>query len=276
MSRDAIQSLWVRSPPGSLQISAAAASDRHLMTDEEILGRHQHRPWPLPPGPWIMRQRWNRLLFAHWPLPPQSLRALVPSVLALDTFDGQCWVAVTPFYLSGLRPRGWSLPRLSFPELNVRTYVTLQGKPGVFFFSLDAGSVMAVFGARAVYALPYFYARMSMTCAGDAVDYRCRRSRLGTVAEFHGHYQPVSPPRTATPGSLEHFLTERYCLYAVEAGRLYRAEIHHEPWPLQQAEAEIARNTMAAAAGIELPDQPPLLHFARAIDVLVWPPRRLQ
>ncbi|MGZ4840026.1 MAG: YqjF family protein, partial [Terriglobales bacterium] len=165
---------------------------------------------------------------------------------------------------------------LCFPELIVRTYVTRNGKPGVYFFRLDDGSVMAVFGARTIYALPYFYARMKIEHDGDAVRYQCRRSHLKNVAEFQAHYRPVSPPRTSMPGTLEHFLTERYCLYAVEAGRVYRAQIHHLPWPLQAAEAEISRNTIAAAAGIRLPDSTPLLHFARALEVLVWAPERLK
>lgn len=246
------------------------------MTPQEILRNCRHRPWPLPPGPWIMRQQWNRLLFAHWALPAEPLRALLPRELALDLFDGQCWLAVTPFYLSGLRLRGLPPPPFVFGELNVRTYVTLEGKPGVYFFSLDAGSVLAVFGARAAYALPYFYASMKIECEGDGVHYRCRRSHMGKVAEFEGRYRPLSPPRHAVAGTLEHFLTERYCLYAAEGGRLYRAQIHHAPWPLQDAEAEISRNTMASAAGIQLPHTPPLLHFAHRLDVLVWPPERLK
>ncbi len=223
-----------------------------------------------------MRQEWNRLLFAHWSLPPDTLRPLVPQRLALDTFDGRCWVAVTPFHLSGLRPPGVAFGGLAFPELNVRSYVTLNGKPGVYFLSLDAGSVLAVFGARMFYALPYFFASMRVGCDGDVIRYRSRRSHMGKTAEFHGRYRPVSAPRNSVAGSLEHFLTERYCLYAAEAGRLYRAEIHHVPWPLQDAEAEISRNTMAAAAGIQLPDDPPLLHYAEKIEVLVWTPERLK
>jgi uncharacterized protein YqjF (DUF2071 family) len=171
---------------------------------------------------------------------------------------------------------GLPFPGLAFPELNVRTYVTLDGKPGVYFFSLDAGSVMAVFGARIVYALPYFYAHMNVIHDGDAVHYRCRRSHRGKVADFQGDYRPVSAVRNSPKGSLEHFLTERYCLYAVEAGRVYRAQIHHLPWPLQEAEAEISRNTMPAAAGIELPDEKPFLHFAKVMEVLVWAPERLK
>jgi uncharacterized protein YqjF (DUF2071 family) len=224
-----------------------------------------------------MKQEWHKLLFAHWPLPPDLLRPLVPPMLPLDTYDGQCWVAVTPFVVRGLRARRWPpVPGTSvFPELNVRTYVTVNGKPGVFFFSLDAGVLSAVFGARLLYALPYYYARMAVDIQGEEVTYRCRRTHMGRVSEFEAQYRPVSPAQTAVPGSLEHFLTERYCLYAPEGQRLYCAEIHHLPWPLQAATAEITRNTMAEAAAIFLPAKPPLLHFARQLEVLVWSPQRL-
>jgi uncharacterized protein YqjF (DUF2071 family) len=225
-----------------------------------------------------MRQEWNRLLFAHWPAHPEKVRPLVPAVLALDIREGRCWVAVTPFYLSGLRARG--LPMIpgtsAFPELNVRTYVTLDGKPGVYFFSLDAGAVSAVFGARLMYGLPYFYAHMSVRYGAESVHYRSSRRHMGKVAEFEADYRPSGTIFQAAPGSLEHFLTERYCLYAVQGRRLYRAEIHHLPWPLQPARAEIAANTMARAAAIELPQEPPLLHYARHLEVLVWGPERLQ
>jgi uncharacterized protein len=225
-----------------------------------------------------MEQHWYELLFAHWPVAPDALRPLVPPALPLDTYDGRCWVSVTPFRVSSLRPRGLPPPPLgsSFPELNVRTYVTLEDKPGVFFFSLDAGSVAAVFGARMMYALPYFYARMWVKPEADGVAYECRRSHMGVVAEFEGRYRPVSTPRPAQPGTLEHFLVERYCLYTARGPRVYRAQIHHLPWPLQDAEAEIGRNTMAAAARITLPEKPTLLQFARHLQVLVWWPERLK
>jgi uncharacterized protein len=224
-----------------------------------------------------MKQEWHKLLFAHWPLPPEVVRPLVPPILPLDTYHGQCWVAVTPFVVRGLRARRWPpVPGTSvFPELNVRTYVSVNGKPGVFFFSLDAGALSAVFGARLLYALPYYYARMSADIQGEEVTYRCRRTHLGRLSEFEAHYRPVSPAQTPVPGSLEHFLTERYCLYAPEGRRLYCAEIHHLPWPLQRATAEIAKNTMAEASGIFLPPKPPLLHFARQLEVLVWRPQRM-
>ncbi|HUQ19741.1 MAG TPA: DUF2071 domain-containing protein [Gemmatimonadaceae bacterium] len=239
-----------------------------------------HRPWPLPSAPWIMAQRWNNLLFAHWPVKTDTLRSLVPKSLMLDTHEGTTWVTITPFYLSHLRPRGIpAFPAVSeFPELNVRTYVTLEGKPGVYFFSLDAGSILAVEGARALFHLPYYRANMSVTKTADGgIDYRSRRSHAGAPsAEFTGRYHPAGNVEIASPGSLDHFLSERYCLYAVDSrSTVYRCEIHHRPWPLQPAEAEVTLNTMASAAGITLPQQSPHLTFARQLDVVVWAPTRV-
>jgi uncharacterized protein YqjF (DUF2071 family) len=223
-----------------------------------------------------MVQTWNDLLFAHWPVSAEVLRPLVPSALALDTFDGQCWLAVAPFHMSGIRARGLPpIPGFSgFPELNVRTYVTLGGKPGVYFFSLDAGSLAAVWSAKAAYRLPYFHARMKVGCDNGWVTYDSRR-KGNSDAAFRAKYRAVGPVQLRTPGTLEHWLTERYCLYTVAGNDVFRAEIHHPQWPLQDAEAEIMENTMASAVGIELPDVRPLLHFAEKLDVLIWPLRRV-
>ncbi len=223
-----------------------------------------------------MAQTWHDLLFAHWPLPPEALRPLVPSELPLDTFGGQCWVGVVPFHMSGIHAHGLPpLPGLSaFPELNVRTYVTFDGKPGVYFFSLDAASLAAVWAARALYRLPYYRAQMKAWVRGHEVSYESRR--YGGEAQFRGWYRPTKPEQLRQRGTLDHWLTERYCLYTVAGGSIYRAEIHHRPWPLQDVEAEIETNTVAAAAGIRLPGTPPLLHFARRLEVLIWPLRRAQ
>ena len=225
-----------------------------------------------------MEQTWNDLLFAHWPISPENLRPLVPSVLPLDAFNGQCWVAVTPFHMTGVRFRGMPpLPGLSrFPEMNVRTYVTIGGKPGVFFFSLDAGSMAAVLAARATYHLPYFAARMNVRHENTWIAYQSVRNhhaalRARARAAFRAKYRPVAPAQLWQPGTLEHWLTERYCLYTVSRNSVVRAEIHHQPWRLEDAEAEISENTMASAAGIELPGIPPLLHFSRKLQVLIWP-----
>ena len=234
-----------------------------------------HRPWPLPARPWIMAQRWTDLLFAHWPVDAEALRTIVPDSLPIDTFENRAWVSIAAFYLSHLRPR-WlpALPIVSeFPEVNVRTYVTLGDKPGVYFFSLEAGSTLAVAAARAMYFLPYFRADMSIRAAADGtLQYRSRRTDpRGRPAELSVRYRPTGPISRAKSGSLDHWLTERYCLYAVDhARRVRRAEIHHRPWPLQPAHAEFEANTMATAAAITLPASAPRVSFASRLDVVVW------
>lgn len=221
-----------------------------------------------------MKQTWHDLLFAHWRLPPERLRPLVPPQLALDTFDGQCWVGVVPFWMSGVRARAVPpLPGLSrFPELNVRTYVSYGGKAGVYFFSLDAANRPAVWAARKFFYLPYFHASMTSRVEQGTVQYWSRR-RTG-CGEFRGSYRPISPVQLREKGSLADFLTARYCLYTTRKNQVYRCEIHHLPWPLQDAEAEIRQNTMTVAAGIGAPDSPPILHFSKRLDVLIWPLRR--
>jgi len=226
-----------------------------------------------------MAQSWNDLLFAHWPLPAERLRALLPPGLALDTFDGQAWLSVVPFHMSGVRARAMpALPRLgAFAELNVRTYVTRDGRPGVFFFSLDASELLAVAAARRFYHLPYFNARIAVRARERAVQYASERIHPGArPARFRAEYCPRGPVAPARAGTLDEWLTARYCLYAARRdGTLYRAEIDHHPWPLQPAEAEIRENGLASVWGLTLPVRPPLLHFSRRLDVRVWPLRRL-
>lgn len=220
-----------------------------------------------------MEQTWNDLLFAHWPIPPEILRPLVPSILPLDTFDGQCWIAVAPFYMTGVRaPWTPPLPGLSaFPELNVRTYVNYGGKPGVFFFSLDAGSRLASWTARMTYRLPYFHAKMKVAEQNGWTEYDSVRD---AGAQFRGRYRPIAPAQLRLRGSLEHWFSERYCLYTIIRNSVYRSEVHHQQWPLQNAEAEIETNKMTGAAGINLPKIQPLLHFSRQLQVLIWPLKR--
>jgi uncharacterized protein len=238
-----------------------------------------HRPWPMPRAPWIMAQRWSHLLFAHWPVDAGLLRPLVPPALPVDVRDGTAWLTITPFLLSGLRPRGLPpIPGLSrFPELNVRTYVTSEEKPGVFFLILDAASALAVAAARTFYHLPYHRAAMRARVDGNgAIQYVSRRLGSRTPAEFVATYRPAGAVLAHPPGSLEHWLTERYCLYALDATHgVHRAEIHHLPWQLEAVDVEIERNTMAAAAGISLPAEAPRVAFARTLDVVVWWPVRV-
>src|SRR4051812_34274232 len=225
-----------------------------------------------------MRQRWCDLLFAHWPVPAARLRALVPPRMEIQEHDGTSWVGVVPFRMEGvtLRPLP-DLPGVSaFPELNLRLYVTLDGKPGVWFISLDAANRLAVWGARRFFHLPYFNADMDAREEGGVAVYRSVRSGPGSRVAFRGAYAPTSDVFAAKPGSLEHFLTERYCLYAqAPGGAIVRADIHHMPWPLQTARADIAENTIGDAQGITLAGPPPLLHFARRLDVVNWFPVRV-
>jgi uncharacterized protein YqjF (DUF2071 family) len=242
-------------------LDAAARQSRSL----EQLG---HRPWPPPPRGWVMGQTWDDLLFAHWRVPVEAVREHVPAELEIEEHDGSAWLGITPFRVTGLRARGLlPLPYLSsFLEANVRTYVRAEEKPGIWFFSLDASTRFAVEAARRTYKLPYFHARMSATKRGEWIDYESARiDEAGRV--LSGSYRPDGATFNAEPGSLEWFLAERYCLYTRDENTLYRAEIHHELWDLQPAEAEIE---LASVAPLELPGDA-LCHFARRQDVVIWP-----
>jgi uncharacterized protein YqjF (DUF2071 family) len=248
------------------------------MSDAELFNA-DHRPWPIPRSPWRMFQSWRDLLFAHWPVEPAALAHLMPRGLEAETFEGHAWVTIAPFWMAdvALRPSP-ALPGLAtFPEMNTRTNVTIDNKPGVYFFSLDAGNRIAVEVARAWYHLPYLKARMSIRTIVESIHYDSERTdRRGNPAELRCWYRPTGPVYRSEPGSLDEWLTERYCLYAADRREhIYRAEITHQPWPLQPAEASFSTNTMLAAHGIDMPDSPPLLHFARRLDVRAWQPVRI-
>jgi uncharacterized protein len=234
-----------------------------------VVEETEHRPWPLPTETWVQAQSWDHLLFAHWRVDHDSLRAIVPAQIPVDTFDGSAWLGVTPFRITGFRLRG--LPPApvvsSFPEINVRTYATIDGKAGIWFFSLDTSSRLAVEAARIAYRLPYHHARISDRRRGDRIDYRSERRG----ASFDATYRPVGAVNPPDPETLEHFLTERYCLYTVHDGAVHRAEVHHPPWPLQIAEAEIRENTMVPVSL----EGDPLLHYSERQDVVIWPLERL-
>lgn len=231
------------------------------------------------PKGWIMRQTWHNLLFAHWPVDYAKLRRLVPACLELETYEGQAWLAVVPFHMSGIALRGLpAMPVASrFAELNVRTYVTVNGQPGVYFFSLDAASPVAVAAARSWYHLPYFNAKMTVEVEGDKVNYYSKRThRNYPSGELDVSYQPTGPVYKSQSGTLENWLTERYCLYSVDRrGRVYRGNIQHQPWSLQPAQAEFRVNSVAQSHSIELPTSEPLLHYTRRLDMVAWNIRRV-
>ena len=251
---------------------------------------HQHdtidriSPTLEPDQPVLMHQNWHHLLFLHWEIPPLELQALLPPRLSLDTFQGKAYVGLIPFTMTGVRPiLTPPLPWISaFHEVNVRTYVHLNGRdPGVWFFSLDAASKIAVAAARAMYHLQYFAAEMDVRVgegAFPAIEYDSKRtdSRGPQPANLHARYRAVEGPvQPAAPGTLEHFLIERYLLYAQDEDRqLYRARVHHQPYPVQKAEVQSLEETLVWAAGVKRPDVVGLRHYAREVNVKIYPLER--
>lgn len=227
-----------------------------------------HRPWPVPSKPWIMRQEWHDLLFVHWEIDPAELRPAIPANLELDLHDGKAWIGIVPFFMKNVAPRYCpAVPWLShFPELNVRTYVRHQDKPGVWFFSLDVTNPIAVGIARRFFHLPYFRAAMTTHNDGENVCYRAERNGCA----FDATYGPTGPVLTdLSTDCFERWATERYCLYAQSmTGSLFRGEIHHRRWPLQPAQWSATSNSMAAP--FHLGPQHPAVLFSKRIDVVVW------
>jgi uncharacterized protein YqjF (DUF2071 family) len=217
---------------------------------------------------WMLAQRWDNLLLAHWRAEPSALRRLLPAPVEPDVHDGSGWLALVAFVMSGTRPFAapYAPPLRPVPELNVRTYVRVGDARGVWFLSLDASSLLFVTVGRALYGLRYRLAQMTAAADGDRVHYLSARRG----AAFSATYEPVGDTALAPPGSLEHFLVERYRLFAERRGRLITAEVAHEPWRLQPAAARITLNRMAPT-GLPLRGSP-LLHFSRSIDALISTP----
>lgn len=231
-----------------------------------------------PEGSPVMHQSWGNLLFLHWQVPAELLRKHLPRRLEVDTHDGRAWVGVTPFKLWGVRPVYTPpLPFVSeFLEINVRTYVHLDGVPGVWFFSLDADSTLAVTGARALFRLPYFNASIQMQEQGAETRYAsAREDPGGRAAEFEAVWDVGADEGPAEPGTLDFFLVERYCLYTADDERLYRVRINHRPWPLHKVRLRSYRSSMVEAAGLAKPAGEPLVHHGGPVDVEVWPPEEV-
>ncbi len=243
--------------------------------DTTILDKTSHRPWPMPDEPWVMTQTWHDLLFAHWRMDAAELARKIPQPFEIDLFDGTAWLGIVPFRMTNVAPRGVpSLPWLSrFAELNVRTYVRVGERRGIYFFSLDAARALAVKAARALFNLPYYTARMSAATIGERVEYRSTRQSGGGAAVFDAVYEPIGQSFAPRPLTVEHFLTERYCLYHHDhSGAAYRLDIHHPPWSLRVATAQLRTNTMADVCGLDIAGPPSLLHFAGRQDMVAWMP----
>lgn len=250
----------------------------------DSLQQTAHRPWPMPARRWRLRQRWTKLLFAHWPIPPDEVQRRLPSGLRVDTHDGWAWLGVVPFLMDQVRARtvgehSLGVPTaMAFPELNLRTYVVApDGRHGVYFFSLDAASLLAVIGARVGFALPYFWSRMAAQQTGDTLRYTSRRilvGNLGRPADFVAEYRSLGTPSPADP--LRSFLTERYAFFTRRFGHVQAGEIHHAPWTLENAEVDFEQNGLPASFGFTLPRRPPVLHYAPEVHMQAWTLRRVQ
>jgi uncharacterized protein len=244
------------------------------------LDQVDHRPWPVPARPWIMKQTWHNLLFAHWPVPAEAIRPLLHEGLQLDTFDGDAWIGIIPFRLSGIQLR-W-LPPVpfveTFTEINVRTYVKFQGKPGILFLSLDTDNPLVTAFARPWFHMPYHNADMQFRVSGEKVIFCSKRRARGAERPgFCAVYEPGANLAAAQAGTLEHWLTERYCFYCRNTvGNLFRCEAHHPRWRLREAQADVIENTMTAPYGIDLGDRKPLLHYSHRMDALIWPVEKLE
>jgi uncharacterized protein YqjF (DUF2071 family) len=235
-----------------------------------------HRPWPAPTRPWSLTMGWHDLLFLHWRVPAPAMEAHLPPGVELETFDGSAWLGVVPFRMVDTRFR-W-LPRMptahTFPELNLRTYVRVGERRGVWFWSLDAASRLGVEGARLGFGLPYLTARMHCERDGDEVRYRSERTdRRGPSATFVGRWRPAGPFAPAGAGTLEKWLCERYCLFARRRGRLVVGEIAHPPWRLAPAVVQLDVCDMARIVGVPLAGAPASALAAAPIEVVAWSPQ---
>jgi hypothetical protein len=222
--------------------------------------------------PRVLSMRWRDGLFAHWPVEPSVVAPTLPDALSVRTYDGRAWLGVVPFEMTDIRPAG-APTGLTFPELNLRTYVEHDGRPGVYFYNLDADDPVGVPVARRLFRLPYYRAEMRVRRDGDAVTFRSRRTHEGAPpARFDATYRPVGDPFVPAAGSLAAFLVENYSFYTL-GDRLYRGDIDHEPWTLRPAEATLRANTLFEAAGFDRPEGEPRCHYAAPLDVTAGPIR---
>jgi uncharacterized protein YqjF (DUF2071 family) len=224
----------------------------------------------------LLSMRWRDALFAHWDVAPATVEERLPGPLDVATYDGRAWLGIVPFEMADIRPRGAPVG-LSFGEINLRTYVERDGRKGVYFFNLDAGDPVGVPLARRFYQLPYYRASIDVTRRDGSVRFTSHRTEQGAPpAHFDGTYRPSGEVRTPEPGTLEAFLVENYTFYAASGDALYRGDIRHEPWPLQDATLDLHSSTLFAANGFERPESAPLVHYSAGCPVTAGLVRRIE
>jgi uncharacterized protein YqjF (DUF2071 family) len=244
-----------------------------------VLNETTHRPFSLPEKKWIMRQSWRNLLFTHWPISPEVLRPYIPSQLQIDTFNDRAWIGVVVFVMEGIYHR--YLPTISltptFSEINVRTYVRYNGKPGIYFLSLDVNDLASYTIAKRWYHLPYSLASISYQQEGPTFHVKSiRKAKTNIPIEFKGSYSPNQDVFYAKKETLEHWFIERYCLYSNDnRGNMYCGDIHHRPWPLQTVNTKISMNTLFSMFSFNVSEENSLSSYSRGVDTLIWNIKKL-
>lgn len=240
---------------------------------DQILKQTAHRPWPPPNRPWRWSQGWRNLLFCHWAVPGQALRSHVPPSLEIEVIDGTAWVSIVAFHMCTVRPHGLPPfpPVSNFLELNLRTYVRLDDRPGVYFLSIHANNRLAVRVARWFSPLPYVYAQMKGSQGDNSFRFQCIPGNGQTEVTFAANYSPEPELFAACRDSLSEWLLERYCLYVGDSkGRLMKTEVHHEPWAVQNVDVEISSNNLGRPFGLNLSPIPDRAHFSGGVQALAW------
>jgi len=235
----------------------------------------EHRPFPLPDRPWVMRQRWDDVLFLHWPVPPNVLRPHIPDELELDLYDGTAWIGIVLFEVNGLRGRFFPpIPFANtFPEVNVRTYVKKNGKQGIYFFSLDTSNKLAIKAARTAYSLPYFYANVSLKRSETEVNFSSIRKERGMPREsLQVTYRPKGVEVPNEESSFQHWMAERYCQWTLFGNELFRTDIHHRKWVFESVDIELTLNTMAQYIPRDCFSKTPIAHYSGSKNTLFWLP----
>jgi uncharacterized protein YqjF (DUF2071 family) len=242
-------------------------------TSNQILKKTAHRNWPPPDRPWLWSQGWQDLLFCHWAVSAEALQSHVPSLLEIDVMDGSAWVSVVAFRMAQVRPRWFPPfpPVSNFLELNLRTYVRSGDNPGVFFLSIHANKRLAARISRFFSPLPYVFAPMTLEPRGDGFHFHCQSTNKPQHVSYVTDYRREGVVYAACQDCLTEWLLERYRLYVGNSkGDLIQAEVHHEPWMVQNVNLEIFSNTLGQDLGLDLPPVPDRAHFSSGVKALAW------